>query len=420
MGGGSKPPVNAMISDEIGRKAVAASRSNGFFDGCRRDVRAGAGWALAVFLVVAPAMAAPDADQDDIRSSVVPLPSLDLVPTDGVGLDAERFGTLTGSGQYRHCIDKIAVTPDDAFDLAQTWRDQGGGAPASHCAALALIELGHTAEGARRLETLAQEPGAIDVPLRIGILSQAGNAWLLADNPGRAVDAFTTAINLGVEDPEVSLASVTYDRARAHALLADWRTAERDLSTVIEQRPRDLSALILRARARRFLNRPGEARADIETALALAPQDPAALIENGLQAQARGDREAARQAWLEAAVGGEGTPLGQAAQALLEALDLNADAPIEEAPAGSPPVEPVEHGPTGGEQMPAPDPAPRSAIDILMEQGFLTEGAVSTPPPPPPNRQILPMEQPASGEAAPKRRVPRTAIEALELQNEPD
>ncbi len=296
----------------------------------RRPVRAS--WIAAALIGLCgsatPAFCAPDTPAPGgTATPVVPMPSLEITPKApaepfrGSAGDAE-FGTLSGAGQYRRCLRLVQTDPDDAYDLAQTWREQGGSSPAQHCAALALIELGHSAEAASRLEDLAREPGGVEVPLRVQILGQAGNAWLLADNPGRAIAAFGAGIDLAARDPEANSLTLYYDRARARALLQDWRAVEQDLSHVLSVRARNLSALVLRARARRLNGDHGGAAADIEAALALSPKDPAALIERGQQRLGVNKVEAARQDLLAAAVGGEGTPLAEAAQALLEDLDL--------------------------------------------------------------------------------------------------
>ena len=61
-----------------------------------------------------------------------------------------------------------------AFEQALNWQDQGGGAPAKHCAAAALVAMKQFKEGATRLEALAQEIKQAEFEqVRIGALAQA-------------------------------------------------------------------------------------------------------------------------------------------------------------------------------------------------------------------------------------------------------
>ncbi len=354
-----------------------------------------------------PSHAAPETDRTPQKPLSIPLPSLDLQKN---SLDAATdYGRLTGPGQYRRCLDLVVNEPDSGIDFAMSWRDQGGGAPARHCLAIGLIEAGHRAEGARRLEELSKSPDAGDLALRVEILGQAGNAWLLDGNPERAISVLTAGIDLVAEDPSLRADILVYDRARARALLNDWRGVIADLDQVLIFRPDDVSGLVLRARARRVLGDLPEARADLEAALALTPGDPAALIERGRIKVSEGDEDGARQDWANAALAGEGTPLAGAAQNLLADLDVrkgtlaqaqlseaqNSQAQNSQAQSIQPQTNQIQRSPhpqsqasiPQGQSAPGlrpaldpsvpvnPDDAPaRRAVDMLMESGMLSDG----------------------------------------------
>ncbi len=260
-------------------------------------------------------------DWSDGRS--VPLPDDALRDRRFERLQEDDYRSLSGSGQYQRCLAQVSVDPDDAFDMGLIWRDQGGGAPALHCIALALVALEYYGEAATRLEDLARAPDAGEVPLRVEILGQAGNAWLLEAQGERAIGAFTAGIELAATEADVPVTALRFDRARALALLEDWVAAERDLSAVLEAEPRHLSAFVLRATARRQDGDAGGAAADIAAALRLSPQDPAALIERGAQRAAAGNIDGARSDWVDAAVRGEGTPLADAARDLIARLEVD-------------------------------------------------------------------------------------------------
>jgi Tfp pilus assembly protein PilF len=63
------------------------------------------------------------------------------------------------------------------------------------------------------------------------------------------------------------------DRARAYAMERDYRLAEEDLSSALDQRPNDPLALRLRASARMHQNAFQLAEADAQHALTLASTD---------------------------------------------------------------------------------------------------------------------------------------------------
>src|SRR5690606_40228459 len=65
------------------------------------------------------------------------------------------------------------------------------------------LALGQEAEGAARLEELANAPDAGGIEERGIYLAQSGNAWLLADMPDAAVVTLTNALKLRPEDGEL-------------------------------------------------------------------------------------------------------------------------------------------------------------------------------------------------------------------------
>ena len=121
--------------------------------------------------------------------------------------------------QYDACVALTQKAPDDAFEAAITWRDQGGGFPAKHCVTLALIALKQYAEAADRLEDLAREMHAKAMPLQADVLDQAANAWLLAGQTARAAMVISAAIDIQPKNADFLI-----DRARVYA--ADNKFAE--------------------------------------------------------------------------------------------------------------------------------------------------------------------------------------------------
>src|SRR5437868_443715 len=56
---------------------------------------------------------------------------------------------------YVVCLELAAARPEAGIEMAGKWRGLGGGEPADHCAAVALIGLKDYFEAAKRLEDLA-------------------------------------------------------------------------------------------------------------------------------------------------------------------------------------------------------------------------------------------------------------------------
>jgi tetratricopeptide (TPR) repeat protein len=217
---------------------------------------------------------------------------------------------------YDRCMKLARQNPREAQTLAQAWHARGGGHPADHCAAVALIGLGKYQEGATRLQTLAQAMiMSAPAALRADVLDQAGQAWLLAGDPVRAYAAEGQAVSLRPSDPDLLI-----DRAEAAASAGYLDRAVTDLDRVLKTDPDRVDALIYRASAYRGLDRLDPARADIDKALARAPRSAAALLERGNIRRLEGDADGARGDWEEVGHIAPGSPADMAARANLEHL----------------------------------------------------------------------------------------------------
>src|SRR5258708_34662178 len=124
---------------------------------------------------------------------------------------------------YQACVAAVDANAADAFEMASIWRDHGGGVPAEHCIALALIALDEPGEAASRLDALARRMDAGAAADRARLLAQAGNAWLLASEFQNADAAFSAALKFTPRDAETRT-----DRARTRAARPDWANAEAD------------------------------------------------------------------------------------------------------------------------------------------------------------------------------------------------
>jgi len=228
------------------------------------------------------------------------------------------------AAQYRACLGKTETNADAAYDDALVWRDRGGGVPAQHCAAVALVRLGKYAEAATRLAALAETPGGR--AMAPALLGQAGNAWLMGDFPSNAISVLSAALSAGSKElAPLEEADLRIDRARAMAEMERWSEAEADLTRALSLDPERAAAYVFRATARRMENKFDLALEDLQIALALGPKDPAALLERGIVYRLKEQPDLARTDWL-AVIAAE--PEGKAAEAArsnLEKLDMKAE-----------------------------------------------------------------------------------------------
>jgi tetratricopeptide (TPR) repeat protein len=218
---------------------------------------------------------------------------------------------------YERCMSLARKDPAAGEKLAKEWRGRGGGHPAEHCHAVALIGLKQYKDAAGRLEALGQAMVHAPGELRAEVLDQAGQAWLMAGDAGRAYAAGTTALGFAPNDADLLL-----DRAEAAGTAGWYDKAAADLDRVLKSNPDRLDALVYRASAYRRLERLDEALADIDRAVKLAPDSAPALLERGDIRRLKGDADGARQDWLRVAALAPGSAAAAAAKGNIERLDL--------------------------------------------------------------------------------------------------
>lgn len=233
--------------------------------------------------------------------------------------------------EYRACLALLGQKPGDAFEKANAWRAAGGGLPARHCEALALVELGQYGEAATRLMLAAEEALKTKPAMAAEIFGQAGNAWFLAGEAPTAIAAFDAALKIAPDHADVLI-----DRAFAHHGLRQWGEAKSDLDRALAIDPGRPDAYALRASALRQLgDRPG-ALADAEAALKLDSGHREALLERGLLRSLGNDKAGARADWLKLIGLAPQSPAAEAATRYLEKLDVTPPAAAPSAPAAKP------------------------------------------------------------------------------------
>ena len=221
--------------------------------------------------------------------------------------------------RYNNCLALAAQNPTAALGVAEKWAADRGGPPSQHCAAVSLVGLKRYGEGAGKLDELGRAPGM--GPLRPALFDQAGNAWMLAGDTGKAITSFQSALALSAND-----ADLYGDLARAQAMQADWPAVESDLNAALAIQPKRADLLVLRASARHAQNRIADARADAEAALALSPHNGEVLVERGAIKRDSGDLKGARADFQAVLASNPSAATADAARRNIAALDAAAKA----------------------------------------------------------------------------------------------
>lgn len=185
-------------------------------------------------------------------------------------------GRLVEAQRLDACIVKIDENPEEAYEDGLAWINEGARPFARQCTALALVELGHAAEGAARLEELANAEDGGSLGQRVIYLTQSGNAWLIAGQPAAALVTLNNAIRLSPQDPELKA-----DRAAALMELGKWGEAQTDLDEALVALPADGAVLKMRAETRLNLNDLSGAEKDIARAISVNAEDIDAYVLRG-------------------------------------------------------------------------------------------------------------------------------------------
>jgi len=174
------------------------------------------------------------------------------------------------------CINKLDTAPEEAYEDALAWLNEGARPAAKYCAALGLSALGHHSEAATRLEELAQLEGAGTLGERAVYLAQAGNAWLSAGFADESILAFTNALKISRADPELFK-----DRAAAYLTAERPVHALGDLDEALTLNPADGEAYRMRALAYFQQEALESALNDIELSRRYDPENIDTLLLRG-------------------------------------------------------------------------------------------------------------------------------------------
>lgn len=224
--------------------------------------------------------------------------------------------TINPKMEYRTCLTLARAKPEEGWEEAIAWGSLGGGEPARHCAAVALIGLGKYEEAAKRLEALAALSRREET-LRAEMLAQAGQAWLLAGKPQLALADQDTALKLVPGHPELML-----DKAVTLASVNHYAEVVELLSILLKAQPNRIEAMVLRAVAYRYLDKLELAKDDLSRALILDPAFPDALLERGIIRRLEENDAGARDDWMKAITAAPESAAADTARRNLEMMDV--------------------------------------------------------------------------------------------------
>jgi Flp pilus assembly protein TadD len=234
-----------------------------------------------------------------------------------LGLAIGPVLALDNQAQYQACMALLNHDAAGALDSAVEWEKQGGGDAARHCKALALIRTGQVEDGALELERVAEAMPQVKAPLAAELFAQAGQAWIKAGNPQRALYAQNQGLKLNPKDVELLI-----DRALTYGSSGMYFESLDDLNAAIDLAPDNPDVYAMRAAAYRQLENPDLAEDNINQALKLSPSHPGALLERGYLRRAQGDLKGAREDWLTVIQVMPGTDIANEAQKNIEKLDI--------------------------------------------------------------------------------------------------
>lgn len=241
----------------------------------------------------------------------------------GAGALLGAGGAAAQSGQYAECLNKAQNEPAAAREYAAQWQAVGGGAPARHCAAIALIGLGAEIRAAEILTEIGSGEADLAAADRVAALTLAGDLWLRNGQTKLAGESFSSAVGIA---PKAREARIGLSRVAAQQ--GDFGSAIEILSLLaVDEGALGASAslgevLTLRAAAFRASGDPQSALNDAELATGSAPDAALAWFERGAAERALGRREDARESWLRASMLDPHGAAGELARLNLQRLEV--------------------------------------------------------------------------------------------------
>ncbi len=217
------------------------------------------------------------------------------------------------------CIKLAGGDAPSGIADASAWSGKGGGWRARQCLGFAQFKAGNPSAAMVAYEQAATLAAAEKSGETGKLWAQAGNAALIARDPANAIAFLDKAVATGQLTGD-GLGELHIDRARAYAASGDMNKAKADLEQAHNLVPQDPLGWLLSATLARREGDLTRAKADIATAAKLATQDPAIALEAGNIAISAGDEVGARKNWQAAVDLEPGSAAAETAKAHLAQL----------------------------------------------------------------------------------------------------
>jgi len=216
--------------------------------------------------------------------------------------------------RFADCVALVEADPQAAIATAEAWRMSGGNLNARLCLGLAYA--------AQKRWPAARLTEKENDARSASFWVQAGNAALAAGEYDQARTALDAAIISGLlKGAEAGEAQL--DRARALAAKSRLSEARADIDAALKLVPQDPLGWLLSATLARREENLTRAAADIEEAAKRSPDDAAIALEAGNIALLSGAPEAAKKAWEAAVRLAPDSPSGRSAKSALAQFDAS-------------------------------------------------------------------------------------------------
>ena len=225
------------------------------------------------------------------------------------------------------CLEQARTDPATAIATADGWLAEAAGAERSlpgQCLGSAYVSLLRWDAAQAAFLAARDARPAEDGAIRARLGAMAGNAALAAGDHAAALAALDRALADAAQGGggESELAgTIAADRARALVGLGREDEAAAMLEQARRNAPQQAEVWLLSATLARRQDALEEAQGYIETAAALAPDDPAIGLEAGLIAALDGRDDTARTSWRSVIAAAPGSPESVAAGEYLAQLD---------------------------------------------------------------------------------------------------
>jgi tetratricopeptide (TPR) repeat protein len=221
--------------------------------------------------------------------------------------------------RFADCVALTETSPAKALEAAGAWQVSGGGVLARQCAGLAYAAQKRWLPAAAIFEQAARDAEKQRDGRASLLWVQAGNAALAGGNPAKARDLLDAGLAGGALSG-ADAGEAHLDRARASFALKNNKAARADLDAATKLVPDDPLGWLLSATLARIEGDLARAQADIGEAAKRSPDDASVALEAGNIAILSGSENAARTAWEAAVKTSPDGPAGKAAAQSLSQL----------------------------------------------------------------------------------------------------